>query len=86
MWVQTGGPPDKPVVLFDYSTSRVHDVATRLLEGCRGYVMTGDYAGYNVWARSPVLSVWGIGLMHVVSSSKLKRCSPKTRQGVLISR
>lgn len=32
IWVQTGGPPDKP---------------TRLLDGYRGYVMTDDYAGYN---------------------------------------
>jgi len=47
MWVQTGGPPDKPVILFDYSTSRAQEVPTRLLDGYRGYVMTDDYAGYN---------------------------------------
>jgi hypothetical protein len=50
MWVQTGGPPDKPVILFDYSTSRAQVVPTRLLHGYRGYVMTNDYAGYNVSA------------------------------------
>ncbi|PTR29552.1 transposase [Pseudomonas sp. GV085] len=47
MWVQTGGPPDKPVILFDYSTSRAQEVLTRLLDGYRGYVMIDDYAGYN---------------------------------------
>ena len=47
MWVQTGGPPDKPVILFDYSTSRAQEVPVRLLEGYRGYLMTDDYAGYN---------------------------------------
>lgn len=47
MWVQTGGPPDQPVILFDYSTSRAQDVPTRLLDRYRGYVMTDDYAGYN---------------------------------------
>ncbi|SFS24818.1 Transposase [Pseudomonas sp. NFACC42-2] len=47
MWVQTGGPPDKPVILFDYSTSRAQDVPARLLDGYRGYLMTDDYAGYN---------------------------------------
>lgn len=47
MWVQTGGPPDKPVILFDYSTSRAQEVPTRLLDGYRGYVMTDDYAGYS---------------------------------------
>ena len=33
MWVQTGGPPDWPVILFDYTTSRAHDVPLRLLAG-----------------------------------------------------
>lgn len=47
IWVQTGGPSDKPVILFDYSTSRAQEVPTRLLDGYRGYVMTDDYAGYN---------------------------------------
>ncbi|MBF8768171.1 transposase, partial [Pseudomonas putida] len=37
MWVQTGDPPGKPVILFDYSTSRAQEVPTRLLEGYRGY-------------------------------------------------
>jgi transposase len=50
MWVQSGGPPEKPVVLFDYSTSRAQDVPLRLLEGYRGYLMTDDYAGYNAVA------------------------------------
>jgi hypothetical protein len=47
MWVQTGGPPDKPVILFAYSTSRAQEVPTRLLYGYYGYLMTDDYAGYN---------------------------------------
>lgn len=47
MWVQTGGPPDRPVILFDYATSRAQEVPTRLLDGYRGYVITDDYAGYS---------------------------------------
>lgn len=47
MWGQTGGPPEKPVILFDYSSSRAQEVPTRLLGGYRGYLMTDDYAGYN---------------------------------------
>jgi transposase len=50
MWVQTGGPPGRPVILFDYETSRAQDVPLRLLAGYRGYLMTGDYAGYNAVA------------------------------------
>ncbi|WP_455230384.1 IS66 family transposase [Geopseudomonas aromaticivorans] len=53
MWVQTGGPPDRPVVLFDYTTSRAQEVPLRLLEGYSGYLMTDDYAGYNALAARP---------------------------------
>jgi transposase len=52
MWVQTGGPPDKPVVLYDYDPSRSAAVPTRLLEGFKGYLMTDGYDGYNAVARS----------------------------------
>ena len=50
MWVQTGGPPEHPVILFDYTSSRAQEVPKRLLEGYRGYLMTDDYAGYNAIA------------------------------------
>ena len=53
MWVQTGGPPDKPVVLYDYDASRSARVPTRLLEGYKGYLMTDGYDGYNVIACTP---------------------------------
>lgn len=53
MWVQTGGPPDKPVVLFDYTTSREQEVPARLLDGYRGYLMTDDYSGYNAIEQQP---------------------------------
>src|SRR3546814_3438577 len=44
MWVQTGGPPGKPVILFDYTTSRAQEVPLRLLDGYRGYLMTVEQA------------------------------------------
>tara|TARA_R110002020_G_C16261901_1_gene770531 strand:+ start:464 stop:1978 length:1515 start_codon:yes stop_codon:yes gene_type:complete len=50
MWVQTGGPPEHPVILFDYTSSRAQEVPQRLLEGYGGYLMTDDYAGYNAIA------------------------------------
>ena len=53
MWVQTGGPPTRPVVLFDYTTSRAQEVPLRLLAGFSGYLMTDDYAGYNGLAARP---------------------------------
>jgi hypothetical protein len=33
---QTGGLPDKPVILFGYSASRAQEVPTRLLDGYLG--------------------------------------------------
>ena len=53
MWVQTGGPPDKPVVIFDYDPSRSGEVPVRLLEGYQGYLMTDGYDGYNTIAKTP---------------------------------
>lgn len=53
MWVQTGGPPNKPVILYDYDSSRSAKVPTRLLEGYKGYLMTDGYDGYNEIARTP---------------------------------
>ena len=59
MWVQTGGPPGKPVILFDYSTSRAQEVPSRLLESYCGYLMTDDYAGYNAVAVQPGIERMG---------------------------
>ena len=52
MWVQTGGPPDKPVVLYDYDQSRSAKVPVRLLEGFKGFLMTDGYDGYNEIERT----------------------------------
>lgn len=47
MWVIRGGPPDQPVVLFEYDSSRSEEVPLRLLEGFTGVLQTDGYAGYN---------------------------------------
>lgn len=81
MRVQTGGPPDKPVILFDYSTSRAQEVPTRLLEGYRGYVMTDDYAGYNaLGAQAGVerLGCWAHARRKFVEAQKVQ---PKGKTG-----
>jgi transposase len=52
MWVQTGGPPERPVVVFDYDPSRSGTVPVRLLEGYQGYLMTDGYDGYNALAKA----------------------------------
>jgi len=81
MWVQTGGPPGKPVILFDYSTSRAQDVPLRLLEGYRGYLMTDDYAGYNaVAAQEGIerLACWAHARRKFVEAQKVQ---PKGKTG-----
>ena len=81
MWVQTGGPPDKPVILFDYTTSRAQEVPLRLLAGYRGYLMTDDYAGYNaVAAQAGVerLACWAHARRKFVEAQKVQ---PKGKTG-----
>lgn len=46
MWVTRGGPPDKPIVLFEYDPSRVGHVPLRLLDGFTGVLQADGYAGY----------------------------------------
>lgn len=52
MWVQAGGPPGRPVVIYDYDPSRSGEVPRRLLAGYRGYLMTDGYDGYNEAVRT----------------------------------
>jgi transposase len=52
MWVQTGGPPDRPVVIYDYNPSRGGHVPTELLTGFQGFLMTDGYEAYNALART----------------------------------
>jgi transposase len=47
IWVQRGGPPDRPLVLYDYDPGRGAGVPKRLLEGFKGYLQTDGYDGYN---------------------------------------
>jgi hypothetical protein len=66
MWVQAGGPPDKPVVIYDYDPSRSGAVPTRLLLGYQGYLMTDGYEGYNALARTE-------GIEHLVCWAHVRR-------------
>ena len=52
MWVQKGGPPESPVILFTYSPSRSQTVAEHLLDSYHGFLQTDGYAAYaNVCAK-----------------------------------
>jgi len=47
LWLQRGGPPDQPVVLYDYDPGRGAGVPKRLLAGFTGTLQTDGYDGYN---------------------------------------
>jgi transposase len=66
MWVQTGGPPGKPVVIYDYDPSRSGEVPARLLLGYQGYLMTDGYEGYNKLAQTE-------GIEHQVCWAHVRR-------------
>ena len=81
MWVQTGGPPGRPVVIYDYDPSRSSEVPLRLLAGYQGYVMTDGYDGYNKLAQT-------VGIERLVCWAHVRRrfveaarVQPKGRQG-----
>ena len=81
MWVQTGGPPDKPVVLYDYDPSRSASVPTALLEGYKGYLMTEGYDGYNEVARTDGierLACWAHVRRRFVEATRVQ---PKGKRG-----
>ena len=51
IWAQRGGPPDKPIILYDYDPSRSQAVPLRLLDGFKGYLQTDAYEGYGAVCR-----------------------------------
>ena len=66
IWLQRGGPPNKPVVLYDYAPGRSAQVPKRLLEGFRGYLQTDGYDGYNAVVAAN-------GLVHVGCMAHARR-------------
>lgn len=82
MWVQTGGPPGKPVVIFDYDPSRSADVPVRLLHDYRGYLMADGYGGYNKLASTEGIermACWAHVRRRFVEASRVQ---PKGKRGL----
>lgn len=52
MWVQRGGPPDRPVIHFTYDPSRSAAVPDQLLSGYQGVLMSDGYQPYRQVAAS----------------------------------
>ena len=47
MWLARGGPPDKPVVHYEYHRSRGSDYVKDYLKPFSGYLQTDGYVGYE---------------------------------------
>jgi transposase len=47
MWLARGGPPEAPLVFFEYHETRSSQHAKAFLEGYSGYLQTDGYEAYN---------------------------------------
>ena len=83
MWVRRGGPPDQPVILFDYEPSRSGSVPTRLLEDFKGILQTDGYEGYSgVAKRNDILWVGCLAHARRKFDEALKAQKKKGRGGL----
>lgn len=83
MWVRRGGPPDQPVVLFDYEPSRGGKVPARLLEDFQGILQTDGYEGYAAVAkRNDIISVGCLAHVRRKFDEALKAQKKKGRGGL----
>lgn len=82
MWVQTGGPPEHPVVLFDYDPSRGGDVPIRLLEGWTGYLMTDGFSGYSPLSKIEGIERLGCWAHARRSFFEAVKAQPKGKRGL----
>jgi transposase len=52
MWLARGGPPGKPVVLYEYRETRAASHIHSFLEGFTGFLQTDGYEGYSCALKS----------------------------------
>jgi transposase len=82
MWVFRGGPPDQPVLVFQYHLTRSGRVPQEFLKEYQGYIQTDAYSGYDALGRRP-------GILHVGCWAHARRkfmevvkaCSGKGKKG-----
>jgi len=82
LWLQRGGPPDEPVILFDYDPSRCQTVPKDLLAGFSGYLQVDGYTGYNgVVAEGGLIHVGCMAHARRKFSDAVKGQGKNKRQG-----
>mgnify|MGYP001826660262 CR=1 FL=1 len=86
MWLIRGGPPDQPVVLFEYDASRSEAVPSRLLDGFAGVLQADGYSGYNAVCRDNKITrigCWDHARRKFVEASK---AAPAQKKGDKVSK
>jgi hypothetical protein len=59
LWIRRGGPPEKPVVLVDYSPSKSGETAYGLLSEFHGYLVCDAASNFNQSVRrNGLVTVW----------------------------
>ncbi len=66
MWVYRGGLPEKPIVIFEYHSSRSSDIPKLFLDDYQGVVQTDGYKGYDF------LDNW-LDILHVACWAHARR-------------
>ena len=83
MWVRRGGPPSRPVILFDYDQSRSGAVPFRLLADFQGTLQTDGYEGYGgVAKRNDIIWVGCLAHARRKFDEALKAQKKKGRGGL----
>ena len=87
MWVYRGGPPDRPVLLYDYQKTRRGKTALAFLHDYKGYIQTDDFSGYDHLDQKPGvvhLGCWAharrkfVKVATVRKKHRSKRVNPKS--------
>ena len=59
VWLARGGPPGKPIVLFNYHPNRSGEFVRKYLEGWKGYLQCDGYSGYDSGTRLTGITLVG---------------------------
>jgi hypothetical protein len=87
MWVYRGGPPERPVLLYEYQRTRSGKTALEFLVDYKGYIQTDDFSGYDQLDQKPGivhLGCWAharrkfVKVVKVRKKHRSKRVNPKS--------
>jgi len=79
MWVRRS-MGEKPLILFDYASSRSGEEACKLLDGFSGYLQTDDYSGYNKAVKAGRLVQLGCNAHARRRFDEAKKSEPKNKK------